>query len=65
MNNLKLLLILGETIFFRVTFWKYKTPGGAAGDETLVLWKPDFHKNTKNLFLLDVHICLLTFHGFQ
>ena len=25
-------------------FWKYKPPGGAAGDETLVLENPNFTK---------------------
>ena len=38
--------ILG--ILFRgVNFWKYKTPRGAAGDETRVFGNPDFGKKSR------------------
>ena len=33
-------------MLFGVIFWKYKPPGGAAGDETLVFGKPNFTKES-------------------
>ena len=35
-----------EICLFGVIFWKYKRPGGAAGDETLVFGNPMFTKKS-------------------